>query len=630
MVRRDIYLEKRSLEEALLIWEKKLDEIKVSKFVKEEEISSLDCAGRIASREVHAKKCSPLQNVSAVDGFAVRVKDTLGCDINNPKYLKIGTAAKYVNTGEAIESSFNAVVMVEDVEIEKDKIRILKPLSFYENVRTIGEDIVTMDVLVRANEKILPQHIGALIQGGVDKIHVKEIPRVLIIPTGEEIIKPFREIHPLEFYDSNSYMIREMLNGWGASSFIYDVLPNNEKIIMKALEENYDKYHLFVILGGSAKGSKDFVPSIIKSAGELLIHGVSIQPGKPIALGLFKDKPIVGMPGYPVSSFVDSRIFLKTAIEKMLKTSRKEFEYIKTVLKRPVPSEIGTREYIRVKLTVSNDTVVAVPIKGGASPISSVSNADGILVVPENLEGFEEGAEVDVELLVGKEDIQNQILFIGSNDPVLEKAFNIFNVENAPYHFGVINSGSFGGLLSLERGECQITATHLFDESSGTYNEAFIRKVVSRDIIVYKFLKREQGLMLRHENSKRIKSIEDITKPNVAFVNRQKGSGTRVFLDYILKEKVIDTSSINGYENEEFTHIAVASAVKEGIADCGMGIRYVADIFGLEFIPVQEEDYDLVFTRDFYFSKNGEALIKILESKEFKDYLGKLKGYKKA
>ncbi len=630
MVRKDIYLEKRSLEDALFIWEKKLDEIKVSKLLKDEEITSLDCAGRIASREVNAKKCSPSQNVSAVDGFAVKVEDTFGCDINNPKFLKIGIDAKYVNTGEPIKASFNAVVMVEDVEIEKDKIRILKPLSFYENVRTVGEDIVTMDVLVRANEKILPQHIGALIQGGVDKVHVKELPRVLIIPTGEEIIKPFEEIQSFEFYDSNSYMIKEMLNEWHASSFIYGILPNDEKRIKEVLEENYDNYHLFIILGGSAKGSKDLIPNIIKSTGELIVHGVSIQPGKPIALGLFRGKPIIGMPGYPVSSFVDARIFLKTAIEKMQRTYRKEFQCVKAILKRPMPSEIGTREYIRVKLTSFNNNMVAVPIKGGASPISSVSNADGILTIPENLEGFEEGTEADVELLVEKEDIEKQILFIGSNDPVLEKAFNIFNMEYAPYHFGVISSGSLGGLLSLERSECQLTATHLFDESSRIYNDPFIRKVVNRDIIVYKFLKREQGLILRREDTKRIKSIEDIAKHNVVFVNRQKGSGTRVFLDYILKEKGIDTNLINGYENEEFTHIAVANAVKEGIADCGMGIRYVADIFDLGFIPIQEEDYDLVFAKDFYFSENGKALIKIIESKKFQNFISKLKGYKKA
>ena len=628
MVDKELFLNKKSLKEAKRIWEGFISSLNYPDFLGTEEIDVINAENRVSALEIKSRLSSPFYTASAVDGIAVQTAATEGASVSNPKLLKIGRDGILVNTGDPIPVKFNAVIMIENVEIMNDKFRILSPIAPYKNVRLIGEDIGVGETIVFPNEKITPAHIGVLLAGGINRIIVYKKPKVLVIPTGEEIKKPGDKIKIGDIIDTNSYMLKSFVEHYGGNAFISEVLPNNEKIISQFVKNNIDNFNMAIIIGGSAKGTKDLTLQVYRKIGNIFLHGVSIQPGKPVILAEVKNKPAMGMPGFPVSSFIAAHLFLKTAITHMQGIKEEKPQFIRAVVKRSIASSIGTTEFVRVKVGKVENKLVAVPLKKGAGVLSSVSNADGLLKIDFDKEGIESGERVKIELLRSKLSVRNEILFIGSNDPLLNFLFSFVKKLNPSFNFGIINSGSLAGLLALERGECSITAAHLFDSKTRTYNEPFFKKYVSKNIRVFHFSLREQGLILQKGNPKRIKNIKDLSRKDVTFVNRQKGSGTRVMLDYLLTQNNIDHNSVNGYKHEEYTHLAVANNVKLGGADCGMGIRYVADFLGLDFVPVKEEQYDLVILEHELRRKEVKMILNAMQNKEFIKMAKQFKGYK--
>ncbi len=639
MVEREIFLKKRTLDEALEIWNKVVKEAVKAYPLSNEEVSTFESLGRVVADPVVAKLCSPAYNASAVDGFAIHSSKTADANIKNPKELFLSNDAIPVNTGDPIPKGFDGVVMIEDVELSMKSINPLKksadykgikvpfPVSAYKNVRMIGDDFSVGDILIHPNQKIRAEHIAVMIASGVKSVFVKRRPVVCIIPTGEEIKAPFEKLAVPDIVDTNSYMIKNIVEGAGGAAYITEILPNNEELISKAILSNVSNADFIVVVGGSAKGNKDLVSKIFAIVGEVLIHGLSIQPGKPFVLAVSHNKPLIGMPGFPVSCYLDTRIFLEEAI-RTLTDDKGSNEEVEAFVLRPIPSSIGVEEYIRVRLGDVGGKLVAVPLKKGAGVLTSVTNADGIFVIPNHVEGIESGSKVKVNLLESKQNIENQLLFIGSNDPLLDALVDYIAKRNTNFRIGVINTGSFGGLLALERGECSISSVHLFDDMTGTYNKPFLEKYVSKDIIVVKFSLRDQGLILKRGNPKNILSISDLIRNGIKFVNRQQGSGTRVLFDYLLKRNKIPASDIAGYEYEEYTHLGIANAVKFGGADCGMGIRYVADMFDLDFVSVKDEEYDLLILKSELQKKSVRLFIDTLASPEFREFAKAFKGYK--
>ncbi|MGB9694415.1 MAG: molybdopterin biosynthesis protein [Caldisericaceae bacterium] len=650
MVDREIFLKKRSLEEALGVWQS-LIKTYVAKYpLKEEKISVFDSLGRVSSQEVVSKLSSPSYNASAVDGFAVHSSETFLADIKNPKELVIGVGAIPVNTGDAMPDGFDSVVMIEDVfagnkleEINESKINSVKvlsndnfqsgesikvpfPVAPFRNVRLIGDDFSAGDTLVHPNQKIRPEHISIMLAGGVDSLYVKEKPVVCIIPTGEEIKHPFEKLEKGDIFDTNSYMLKAMVEDSQGIGYVTDVLPNDENKIANAIKYNFDKAHIIVVIGGSAKGTKDLVSKIVSSVGKVLVHGLSIQPGKPLLIGSINDKPILGMPGFPVSCFLDAQFFLKSAIE-IFTEPNKTFGSIDALVLRPIPSSVGVKEFIRVKVADVSGQIIAVPLKKGAGVLSSVTEADGIFAIPENLEGIESGTRITVDLFRPENYVRNQLLFIGSNDPLLNALFDFTARRNPDFRVGVVNAGSFGGLLAMENGECSISSVHLFDAETGTYNKTFIKKYLSKEALVINFSLRKQGLIVKKNNPKNINSISDLVRPDVKFVNRQKGSGTRVLFDYLLRENGIDEMRVNGYDYEEYTHLGVANAVKLGNADCGVGIEYVARLFDLDFVNIKDEEYDLIVLKEELRKPDIRLVLETIKSEDFRKFARNFKGY---
>ncbi|MEF3245571.1 MAG: molybdopterin biosynthesis protein [Caldisericaceae bacterium] len=628
-MKKEIFLKRKSLAEAVNVFREKLRDLRIFKSLKEEEIPTYDSLGRITSREVYAKISEPFYNASAVDGFALISSSTSNATISNPKTFVIGKNAKYVNTGDILDFPFDCVAMVEDVKVDDNLVSVFNPLHYYENVRTIGEDFSKGEIIIPVYEKIRPEHVGILISSLNEKVFVFEKPKVLIIATGEEVKRINEPLQKGDVVDSNSYMVSSIVEAYGGEANVFDeVLPNDFKVLRDTIDNVKDVFHAIVIIGGSAKGTKDLIADVFESFGEILFHGITIQPGKPIVIGFNKDTPLIGLPGFPVSNYIDAKIFLKIFMEEITGVSLDYPSKAKGVVKRDIPSSLGVQEFVRVKISNVHDELIVVPLKRGASNISSVVNSDGLISIKDDLEGIPANSSIEVELLKSIDELNNQLLFIGSNDPMLEFLLNFAKKQNPQFKFGIVNTGSLGGLLSFLRGETFFTSIHLFDKETRTYNESYIKKYLKdKKILRILFALRNQGLIVKKGNPKKIYSINDLLRKDVVFVNRQKGSGTRIFLDYLLESNYIDPNNIKGYDVEEITHLGVANAVLSGLADCGLGIEYVANLFDLDFIKLGEEEYEILIDYEEKENSKIKYFLEVMHSEAFKKNVENFKGY---
>jgi putative molybdopterin biosynthesis protein len=352
------------------------------------------------------------------------------------------------------------------------------------------------------------------------------------------------------------------------------------------------------------------------------------MPGKPAICGVVDGTPVLGLPGYPVSAIVVCQQVLRPLVAKFLGRAAEPPDTVRAVAPRKIPSKLGLEEFVRVAVGEVAGRMVATPLARGAGVISTMVKADGFLRIPSLSEGINAGEEIEVELLRPRAEIANTIVFSGSHDLSIGLLEDVIRRSAPQLKISATNVGSLGGLLALKRGEAHVIGTHLLDVKTGTYNLVDIRRhLAARDVVVVNLVVRDQGLIVARGNPKNISRLQDLARDDVRFVNRQPGAGTRVLLDYKLAKLRIRPERIRGYEREEFTHMAVAVAVASGLADCGLGVRSAANALGLDFIPIEKEDYDLVFRRDFYVSNTGQALLAAMRSDRFREAVTRLGGY---
>jgi putative molybdopterin biosynthesis protein len=293
-----------------------------------------------------------------------------------------------------------------------------------------------------------------------------------------------------------------------------------------------------------------------------------------------------------------------------------------------VASKLGLEEFVRVVLGRVGGELVAVPIQRGAGLITSLTRADGIVRIPHNEEGFDAGRKVDVELLKPEYAIAHNIIMIGSHDNTIDVIASELKARDSRLHLSSSNVGSLSGLLALRKGHAHLAGSHLLDTSDGTYNFSFIEKYLRGvPVRLVELVKRQQGFMLAPGNPKNIKSIHDLKRSDVRFINRQAGAGTRILFDYELQQAGISPDQIAGYEQEEYTHMAVAVAILSGRADVGMGIYAAAKALGLEFIPIAQERYDLVIREDAFTDEKIRLLMDVIKSDRFRSIVRDLGGY---
>ena len=618
------YLSNIPLQEGIEKYCKFLD---INKIRDTEYIDVEKSLNRMSSEAIYANLSAPFYNCSAMDGIAVKAESTFLANEQNMITLEESKDYIVVDTGDPIPKEFDAVIMVEDLlEKEDNSVKIIKPAIPWQHIRCLGEDVVEKEMIIPSFHTIRPQDIGSMISGKIDKIQVFKEFKVGIIPTGTELIDRHATPKIGDIIEFNSRLFEGLVLEYEAVPVIYPIVEDNyEKIktsVLRALEE----CDMVLVNAGSSQGREDFTYDIIEELGEVCIHGLAIKPGKPAILGKINNKAVVGIPGYPVSAWVVMENIVKPVIRKYIYKEVKEKEIIEATLSKRVMSTLKYEEFVRVKLGLINNKYVATPIKRGSGTITTLVNADGVIRVPQNVEGINEGEKVDIELLKDISEINNTIISIGSHDIVMD----IINDELIKESFGKIHLssthvGSFQGLLSIIKGESHIAPIHLFDVESETYNIPFINKYVEEDVALIKLVKRTQGIIVKKGNPLNIKSVNDLI--NVRYINRQKGSGTRILFDYLLKKNNINKDDINGYEREEFTHMSLAKAIENGDADCGLGVYSAAHIFDLDFIPICEEEYDLLLKKDMLNSEYINYLLCTINKESFINKVKSLGGY---
>ncbi len=601
-----------------------------------ETVAVEDALNRVTAEPVFAKLSSPHYHAAAMDGICVRAEDTFGAtEFAGKKLTRAGREAAgaaafaYVDTGNSLPPWANAVIMIEKVrQLDEQTVEIFESVAPWNHVRLVGEDVVATELLLPRCHRLRPYDLGALLAAGHTSIQVKAHPTVGIIPTGDELIQPGEQARPGAVIEFNSTVVAAFVREWGGTPVKYPKVRDDAALLRQALRRAAEECDVAVIIAGSSAGEHDLTADVVASEGELLAHGIDVMPGKPAVLGRVAGKPVVGLPGYPVSAIVIAREILQPALEKFLGCAAPVYPTVRAVVPKKIASHLGLEEFIRVTLGRVGEKLVAVPLARGAGVITTMVHADGLLRIPSLVEGLNAGEEIEVSLLRPERDIENTVLCTGSHDLAIGVLEDQLKLRHPELKIAATNVGSLGGLLALQRGETHIAGTHLLDAETGVYNIPDIKRTIPKTpVVLIHLAEREQGLLVARGNPKTIGGLKDLTGKDIQFVNRQPGSGTRVLLDYELKKRLVDPDSIRGYEREEFTHMAVGVAVASGLADAGLGVRAAAQALGLDFIPISSEPYDLLFLRSFFDSERGAWLMEAIRCDAFKRAISSLGGY---
>ncbi|MBO8169260.1 MAG: molybdopterin biosynthesis protein [Thermoanaerobacteraceae bacterium] len=625
---RKVYLENKPYREALREYLDALKNLKGSLVMEAEKVPVHKALGRVTAEPVTARNSVPHYHAAAMDGIAVKAEDTYQARETSPVVLTLGDNAVEVDTGDPLPPWCNAVIMIEEVQFLDDrKVEIAAAASPWQHVRAIGEDMLKGQVIVPVNHTLTPADLGAVLAGGNLEVRVRRKPRVAVMPTGTELVLPGNDLKPGDIVEFNGTVISSFIYQWGGEPEIQPVTEDDERLLRERLVAAVEKYDIVVINAGSSAGREDYTAKVIGELGQVLAHGVAIKPGKPVILGIINKTPVIGLPGYPVSAALTAKLFLRPLIYAMLSQREPEAKEVEAVLSRSVHSPLGMEEFVRVRLGQVEGKLVATPLGRGAGVITSLVKADGMLVLDRLSEGRLAGEKVKVQLMRDPGDIRRTLMVTGSHDMSLDLLDNLLRTRYPGYSVASSHVGSLSGLVALANRECHCAGTHLLDPETGEYNVSYVRQYLGDRAVLVNLVYREQGLIVPRGNPKQVRSLEDLTGEDIVFINRQRGSGTRVLLDYELRQKNINPRNIRGYRREEYSHLAAAAAVKNGTADVTLGIKAAAQALGLEFIPVAKERYDLCIPGDYLDKPLVKKLLSVIRSEEFRRQVEALGGY---
>ena len=629
------------------------------------EIIPLDehALGRISAEPIWAKISSPHYHASAMDGFAVRAINTTGALPSKPLTLQLGPEAEYVDTGDPLPDWANAVIPIENTEpldvqgqitsaIRGPRsIRIRAAVAPWSHIRPLGEDIVATQLVLPAGHTLRPVDLGAIAASGHQEIKVARKPRVAILPTGTELVPIGSKLKAGDILEYNSLVLAAQVKAMGGEATRYPTIKDDFDLICHYVQEGAREHDLVLLNAGSSAGAEDFSAKVVEKLGQLFVHGVAVRPGHPVILGMVNREsgigksenltpdtsyliPIIGVPGYPVSAALTVDIFVEPLIAKWLGRKPNELPTETAILTRKLVSPAGDDDYVRVVAGRVGEKLLAAPLSRGAGVITSLVQADGLALIPSGTQGVEAGEKIQIHLYRSKAEIEKTIFCIGSHDLTLDLLAQFLAEHDR--RLVSANVGSQGGLVALRRGEAHLAGSHLLDPSTGAYNISYIRQYMPTiPVKVIALVGREQGLIVKRGNPKGIKSLRDLASPrrraepsrSIQFLNRQRGAGTRVLLDYHLKSMTISPESIAGYFQEEYTHLAVAASIASGRADCGLGIAAAAQALDLDFVPLFQERYDLVIPKEFAEDKLLAPLFGLLADSAFRKAVSQLTGY---
>jgi len=644
-----IYLHDIPLPKAQERFKQALAEAGLAGILKTETIALDEQAvGRVLAQPVWARLSSPHYHASAMDGFALRAEDTSGAMATFPINLEFGRQAVYVDTGDPLPEWANAVVPIEQVEsLDENEaaasdgrhprfVRIRAALPPWSHVRPMGEDIVATQLVLPMGQVLRPVDLGAIAASGYDTISVSCKPKVAILPTGSELVPLGREVKPGDIIEYNSIVLAGQVRLWGGEPDRFSITPDHFDLLCQRVQQAADEHDLVLLNAGSSAGSEDFSARLVSTLGELLVHGVAVRPGHPVILGMLRRSasssrkgtpvPVIGIPGYPVSAALTGEIFVEPLLAQWTGRMPVEPHEVTAILTRKVTSPAGDDDYMRVVAGRVGGRLLAAPLGRGAGVITSLVRADGIVVIPHGIQGLEVGSEVRIRLYQPVKELERTIFAIGSHDMTLDLLAQFLSQRGR--RLVSANVGSQGGLVALRRGEAHLAGTHLLDPLTGEYNVSYLPQYLPETPVqLVTWVGREQGLLIRKGNPRQIKSLLDLARPDVRFINRQRGAGTRVLLDFQLQKLGIEPQSVKGYDQEEYTHLAVAAAVASNRADCGLGITAAARALDLDFIPLFNERYDLAIPCEYASSDLLRPIFDLMGDKEFRLAIASMPGY---
>ncbi|MBB5172830.1 molybdopterin biosynthesis protein [Texcoconibacillus texcoconensis] len=622
--KRTIYLEDKPRQQAQ---QELLEQCSIERNV--EYIASQKAVGRVTAFPIYASLSMPHYHASAMDGIAVRADQTKSAHEQQPLLLKKGDDFVFVDTGDPIPDGFNAVIMIEHVnEVDTDTMQIIEPATPWQHIRPVGEDVTYGEMLFPQDHELRSIDLGALLAAGIIEIPVLKRPTVSIIPTGNELVYPTLDVSPGDIIEFNGTVFASQVEEWGGCAKLQDIAVDDWEAISESLMKASRESDVVIINAGSSAGSKDYTAQVINELGTVYTHGVATRPGKPVVIGEIDSTPIIGVPGYPVSAYLAMEWFVRPLLCQYYGKKEPKRNTVRVKLGRRIVSTMGAEDFVRMNIGYVNGQFIANPLTRAAGVTMSLVRADGLLVIPPEQLGYEQGEEVDVELLRPLPEIESTFMFSGSHDLMIDILRSCLRKEHQR-DLSISHTGSMSGILAIKNEEAHISGVHLLDPATGIYNETYVKQMLpDQDVVLLPFLKREQGLIVNAGNPLGVETIHDLTNASVQYINRQRGAGTRILLDHLLKYEKIDVEEVNGYEREMFTHLSVAAEVRSDQHNVGLGIRAAADAMGLDFIPVAEENYDLLMTRAFYESESGQELINTIESESFRQQVNQFDGYR--
>ncbi len=631
MTKRKIYLEDIPLDEARAKLQAALLGAERAGPLEGELVPLADALGRVTAEPLRARRSSPHFHCAAMDGYAVDAAATVSARETQALALRLGQDAYPVNTGDALPEGCNAVIMIENVnEADEETLLIYASVAPWQHVRLMGEDMVTTETVLQVNHQLRPVDLGALAGCGHQRVLARRRPRVVIIPTGSELVPFEQEPGRGQLTEYNSLILSAQIREAGGETQVTDIVGDDAERLREALADALTQEpELILVLSGSSAGAHDYTAAAIKSMGEVLAHGIAVRPGHPVIIGMAAATPVIGVPGYPVSAALTGELLALPLIRAWLGLTPDEPATIEAVSTRKIASPIGDDDFVRVALAQIDGRIQATPLQRGAGVITSLVRADGLAHIPRFHEGVDRGGKLSVSLYQPLSAIERTLMIMGSHDPMLDLLATRLRLRlrSAAARLVSVNVGSIGGLVALRRREAHVAGCHLFDPESASYNAPYLERYLRDEpVALVTFAQREQGLILPAGNPLDIKGIADLRRAR--YINRQRGAGTRVLFDYLLQQRDIAPAEIAGYDHEEVTHLAVAAAVADGIGDCGMGLRSAAEAMGLDFIGLTWERFDLAIPRRHLETAPVQALLETLNDADFKRELGAQSGYR--
>ncbi|ELY76877.1 molybdopterin biosynthesis protein [Natrinema pallidum] len=574
--------------------------------------------GRVLVARLDAELDVPGFDRASLDGYALRARDTFGADEADPARLAVvgevhagaepdvaleaGQAAE-ISTGAVMPDGADAMVPVErtDTDGGGDEVLVRTAVAPGDNVMFAGADVAAGERALGPGTTITPRDIGLLSALGIDEVPVRAKPRVGIVSTGDELVRPGDDLESErgEIYDVNSYTIAAGVEDAGGEAVLYPHAGDEQDEMEGILRTAADECDLVLSSGSTSASAVDVIYRVIDEQGELLLHGVSIKPGKPMLIGRLDDSAYVGLPGYPVSAMMVFRTFVAPAIREAAGRPEPASATVSGQLARQERYEEGRHRLMPVGVVTDGDGETLVyPVDKGSGATTSLADADGVVEVGPETDYLEAGESVTVTLF--SPDVRPPTLFgVGEDDPTVSRVLD--GLERPRY----LSVGSRPGLRRLREGVPDV---------------AVVAGPLDRDIEADEIGRwdREWGLVVRAGNPDEIEGLDDLVDRDLRFVNRTTDSGLRSSLGASIadvaekrgtdRHEIVD--AVDGFDLGLRAHESPARKVIAGDADAGLGLRETADRLDLGFVSLGEQPVRVLANPD----RTGKEGVRELET----------------